>query len=75
MDNTEFEEMRETLRETVAVLNQAAKMVLHHSEMLAKHDAKMAEIDERLDRVGRHLELLSNVSDDLIRNKADRKKR
>jgi hypothetical protein len=43
--------------------------------MLAKHDEKIADIDERLDRVGHHLELLSNISDELIRNKADRKKR
>jgi len=28
-----------------------------------------------MDRVGRHLEVLANISDDLIRNKADRKKR
>jgi hypothetical protein len=75
MGHSEFEEMRETLKETVTILNQAAKMVLHHSEIMAKHDAKMAEIDERLDRVGRHLELLSTISDELIRNKADRKKR
>ena len=34
----------------------------------------MAGHDERMDRVGRHLEVLANICDDLIRNKADRKR-
>ena len=74
--------MRETLRETVTVLNQAANMVLKHSEMLAQHSEMMPSTTRRWSRstsastaLGRHLEVLSDVSDGLIRDKADRKKR
>ena len=64
----EMDEIRELLKEIVIIQNQQAKMLLRHSEVLAEHD-------ERMDRVGRHLEVLANITDDLIRNKADRKKR
>ena len=42
-------------------------MLLRHSEILAEHD-------ERMERVGRHLEVLAGKCDDLNHNKADRKK-
>ena len=43
-------------------------MLLKDSEILVEHD-------ERMERVGGHLEILANISDELIRTKADRKKR
>ena len=67
MEN-EMDEIRELLKETVIIQNQQAKVLLRHSEVLA-------EYDERMERVARHLEVLANITDDLIRNKADRKKR
>jgi hypothetical protein len=66
--SSEFDEIREILRDIVVIQDQQAKMLLKHSEILAEHD-------ERMDRVGRHLEVLANITDDLIRGKADRKKR
>ena len=63
----DFEEMRELLKEIVIIQNQQAKMLLRHSEILAEHD-------ERMERIGRHLEVLASMTDDLIRNKADRKR-
>jgi hypothetical protein len=64
----DFEEMRELLKEIVIIQNQQAKMLFRHSEILAEHD-------ERMERIGRHLEVLASMTDDLIRNKADRKRR
>lgn len=64
----EMDEIRELLKEIVIIQNQQANMLLRHSEVLVEHD-------ERMERVGRHLEVLANISDELIRNKADRKKR
>ncbi len=43
--------------------------------MLLKHSEIRVEHDERMERVGRHLEILSNISDELIRTKADCRKR
>jgi hypothetical protein len=43
--------------------------------MLLKHYEILAEHDERMERTGRHLEILANITDELIRSKADRKKR
>ena len=68
MPSSEFEEIREMLKDIVVIQDQQAKMLLKHSEILVEHD-------ERMERVGRHLEVLSNISDELIRTKADRKKR
>lgn len=67
--------MREILKDIMVLQNQQAQVLLRHSEILAEHDRRMAEHDERMDRVGRHLEVLANICDDVIRNKADRKKR
>ena len=68
MPSSEFEEIREMLKDIVVIQDQQAKMLLKHSEILVEHD-------ERMERVGRHLEILSNISDELIRTKADRRKR
>jgi hypothetical protein len=68
MPSSEFEEIREMLKDIVVIQDQQAKMLLKHSEILVEHD-------ERMERVGRHLEMLSNIGDELIRTKADRKKR
>jgi len=59
----EYEEIRETLKDIRDIQNQQAKMLLRHSEILVEHD-------ERMERVGRHLEALANITDDVIRNKA-----
>jgi hypothetical protein len=68
MQSPGFEEMREILKDILVIQDQQAKMLLKHSEILVEHD-------ERMDRVGRHLEVLASISDEPIRNKADRKKR
>ena len=68
MPSSEFEEIREMLKDIVVIQDQQAKMLLKHSEILVEHD-------ERMERVGRHLEILSNISDELIRTKADCRKR
>jgi hypothetical protein len=68
MPSSEFEEIREMLKDIVVIQDQQAKMLLKHSEILVEHD-------ERMERVGRHLEILANIGDELIRTKADRKKR
>ena len=68
MPNGDLNEIRAILREVALLQDQQAKALLRHSEVLAEHD-------ERMDRIGRHLEVLANVSDDPPRNKADRKKR
>ena len=41
------------LKDIVVIQDQQAKMLLKHSEILVEHD-------ERMERVGRHLEILSN---------------
>jgi hypothetical protein len=77
-----FEDIREILRETAAIQRQQGKILRQHfgspinrEKRMEEHDARMAEHDERMDRVGRHLEVLAAVRDDLIRGKADRKRR
>jgi hypothetical protein len=66
--NGDFDEIREIIRNIAILQAQHEKILLKHSEILAEHD-------ERMDRVGRHLEVLANVCDDLVRNKADKKRR
>jgi hypothetical protein len=62
--------------ETLAEHDERMKRIDGYIEVLAKGTGdRLAEIDERLDRVGRHLEVLASICDDLIRNKADRKRR
>ena len=68
MPSPEFQEIREMLKDIVVIQDQQAKMLLKHYEILAEHDARM-------ERTGRHLEILANITDELIRSKADRKKR
>jgi len=75
MPSPEFDEMREILKDIMVLENQQAQVLLKHSEIFMEHDRRMAEHDERMDRVGRHLEVLANICDNLIRNKADPKKR
>jgi len=48
--------------DTQIVIDQAGKVLLQHSEAIAV-------IDERLDRITRHLEVHSLLIDDLIRHK------
>ena len=67
MQNGDLEEIRGLLKDIVIIQDQQAKVLLRHSEILSEHD-------ERMDRVGRHLEVLAGICDDLIRGKADRKK-
>ena len=55
------------LKDIVVIQDQQAKMLLQHYTVLAEHD-------DRMERVGHHLEVLATISDDLIR-KANRKKR
>jgi len=88
-DGGNLDDIREILRDTVAIQRQQAKVLRQHGELLiehekrmaehdvrmAAHDVRMAEHDERMDRVGRHLEVLSTITDELIRGKADRKRR
>jgi len=66
--SSDLDDIRELLRETVAIQNQQAKVLLKHSEMLV-------EFDERMDRIQTSIQALVEISDDLIRNKADHKKR
>jgi hypothetical protein len=51
-----------------------ATLMAEHDERLAAHATLMAQHDERMERVGRHLEALATICDDLIRNKADKKR-
>jgi hypothetical protein len=82
MENGDFREIREIIKNIAILQDQHEKILLRHSGMLAEHDQRMAEHDqrmaehdERMDRVGRHLEVLATICDGLIRDKADRKKR
>ena len=62
-----LDEIRAVLKDIVVIQDQQAKMLLQHYTVLAEHD-------DRMERVGHHLEVLATISDDLIR-KANRKKR
>jgi hypothetical protein len=73
--NGDLDDMREVLRETVLLQNQQAKMLLRHSELLAEHAERMARFDERMEQIQTSIQALVEISDDLIRNKADQKKR
>lgn len=77
-----LDDIREILRETASIQRQQARVLRQHGELLIEHERRMAEHEKRMaehdalmDRLGRHLEVLSTISQDLIRNKADRKKR
>ena len=61
MQNGDFDEIREIIRNTGIRLDQAAKLLLLHSEIRVERDRRMAEHDERMDRVGRHLEVLAGI--------------
>ena len=52
--NGDFNEIRAILKEVAIRVDQHDKILLRHSEILAEHD-------ERMERVGRHLEVLANV--------------
>jgi hypothetical protein len=75
MQNGDLNEIREIIRNVAIQQDQIARVLLRHSEILIEQDRRMAEHDERMERVGRHLEVLAQITDDLIRNKADRKRR
>jgi len=49
-----------TLAETADIQRQQAKQLLTHAKLLAEHD-------ERLERIGRHLEVLIDIVDGMIR--------
>ena len=56
----QFAEIRATLAETVRIQREQAKQLLTHAKLLAEHD-------ERLERIGRHLEVLIDIVDGMIR--------
>ena len=66
--NGNFDDIHEILRKIADRQDRQDAILARHAEILAEHD-------ERMDRVGRHLEVLATICDDLIRHKADRKKR
>jgi hypothetical protein len=72
--NGDLDDIREILRETVVLQNQQPKVLLRHSELLVEHNERMARFDERMERIQTSIQALVEISDDLIRNKADRKK-
>jgi hypothetical protein len=54
MQNGDFNEIREIIRNVAITQDQIAKVLLRHSEILAGHD-------ERMERLGRHLEVLAGI--------------
>lgn len=58
----QFAEIRATLAETAEIQRNQARELLAHAKAIAEHD-------ERLERIGRHLEVLINIVDDMIRKK------
>jgi hypothetical protein len=47
-------------------------VLLRHSE-LVEHDERMARFDERMEQIQTSIQAVVEISEDLIRNKADRK--
>ena len=56
----QFEEIRGVLAETANIQREQVKPLLVHAKLLAEHD-------ERLERIGRHLEVLIDIVDGMIR--------
>lgn len=55
--NGSYDDIRDILRQIAETQAQQASILRHHAEILAEHD-------ERMEKVGRHLEVLSNICDD-----------
>jgi len=66
------EDLMKTLSYKAVDLTKRADVTEHILEELAH---KIVELNERDNRLTRHLEVLSTICDDLIRDKQDRKKR
>jgi len=60
-DIPSFEDIREILHETVMLQRRHADVMRQHAKAIIQHDNAIAVIDERLDRVGRHLEVLAGL--------------
>jgi hypothetical protein len=89
VQNGDFNEIREILKNIAILQAQHEEILLQHSEAIRQHDeairqhdaaiqqhdAVIAGVDETLSRAVRHLEVHSILIDDLIRHKADRKNR
>ena len=63
----QFDEIRGLLAETMHIQREQARTLLMHSKIIVKHD-------ERMERIGRHLEMLIDVVDGLIRDGGKKKK-
>ena len=57
-----FEAIESALAESAELHRQQSRVLLTHAQTIAEHD-------ERLERIGRHLEVLINIVDDLIHKK------
>ena len=55
-----FNQIEQALVQTAELQRKQAAVLLTHAKAIAEHD-------ERLERIGRHLEVLINILDDLIR--------
>ena len=64
----QMDEIRAVLADTVMTLQKASEQIKVHAELIAQHD-------ERMDRIERHLEVLVQVADGLIRDGGKRRKK
>jgi hypothetical protein len=64
-----FEEIHAVLAETAQIQREQAGVLLTLSKKVAEHDERMERIDEQDERIRRHLEVLIAVVDDLVRGK------
>jgi hypothetical protein len=71
----QFDEIRQILSEAVEVQRQQGALMLEHSKAIVELDKRLASLDELTKRNATSIEALIDISDGLIRNKADRKKK
>ena len=58
--NKRFAEVHDIFNEVAQIQRQQASEILKHAKLLSEHD-------ERMDRIGRHLEVLIDLVDSMIR--------
>ena len=62
-----FKHIEEMLAEAAAIQRDQARVLAMHSKMLVEHDERMQRMDEANERIQRHLEVLIEIMDGLIR--------
>jgi len=68
-------EIVEIQRETTNTMRQQAKVLKAHAQAIVEHDERIIERDERMDRIERHLEVLIQITDGLIRESGKKRRR